>query len=195
MSYVRHENNPFLPDMHLTIKNRRVQVSPMGKDNNVLLNRDTGELFGTHVTTFKPVDGEQFIKLFTANIGLTFDLTSAGIKAFTVLMWTVQHRAIGKDQVILDMLTLADFVKFHQDDKKPLRLSESTFKRGLTELSKAQIIAKTLRQGMYWINPNFVFNGDRIAFTTVIQRQRKTEEQEERERLENELGQQRIDGI
>lgn len=195
MSYVRHENNPFLPDMHLTIKNRRVQVSPMGKDNNVLMNRDTGELFGTHVTTFKPVDGAQFIKLFTANIGLTFDLTSAGIKAFTVLMWTVQHRAIGKDQVILDMLTLADFVKFHQDDNKPLRLSESTFKRGLTELSKAQIIAKTLRQGMYWINPNFVFNGDRIAFTTVIQRQRKTEEQEERERLENELGQQRIDGI
>jgi hypothetical protein len=27
-----------------------------------------------------------------------------------------------------------------------------------------------MRQGWYFINPNFLFNGDRIAFTTVIER-------------------------
>jgi hypothetical protein len=42
----------------------------------------------------------------------------------------------------------------------------------LAELVKAQIIAKTMRQGRYFINPNFLFNGDRIAFTTVIERER-----------------------
>jgi hypothetical protein len=46
-------------------------------------------------------------------------------------------------------------------------------KRGLAELEKARIIAKTLRQGRYFINPNFVFNGDRVAFTTLIERDRR----------------------
>ena len=51
-----------------------------------------------------------------------------------------------------------------------LKLSYATLKRGINELEKAQIIAKTMRKGFYFINPNFVFNGDRIAFTTLIER-------------------------
>lgn len=176
MSVTRYKENPFMKDMQLSIKNKKIKVSPIGKDENILINQNTGEIFGTHITTYKPVDGEQFIKLFTANIGLTFDLTSSGIKAFTVLIWAVQHRALGKDEVDLDMLVLNDFIFNHKDEEKPLRLSEPTFRRGLTELSKAQIIAKTMRQGRYWINPNFVFNGDRIAFTTLIER-KKSEKQ------------------
>jgi hypothetical protein len=30
-----------------------------------------------------------------------------------------------------------------------------------------------MRQGRYFINPNFLFNGDRIAFTTVIERTKR----------------------
>ena len=48
--------------------------------------------------------------------------------------------------------------------------SKATFKRGLLELTKAKIVARTVRQGRYFINPNFMFNGDRIAFTTLIER-------------------------
>ncbi|MGP0837842.1 hypothetical protein [Serratia sp. CY85251] len=54
----------------------------------------------------------------------------------------------------------------------PLKLSHATFKRGINELEKALIIAKTLRKGRYFINPNFVFNGDRVAFTTMIERKK-----------------------
>ena len=49
----------------------------------------------------------------------------------------------------------------------------ATFKRGINELEKASIIAKTLRKGRYYINPNFVFNGDRIDFTNLIERKAK----------------------
>lgn len=58
-------------------------------------------------------------------------------------------------------------------------MSLPTFKRGLNELEKAQIIAKTMRQGRYFINPNFVFNGDRVAFSTVIERKRESREDAE----------------
>lgn len=166
----RHKTNPFLQDMIIPVKDKKVRLSPLGKDENILVNQTTGDILGTHVTTYKRVDGEHFVKLFTTNIALTFDLSAQGIKAFTILMWAIQHRAIAKDEIYLDTHTREDFIDAHEGKDKSLKLSQPTFARGLAELTKAQIIAKTLRQGVYWINPNFVFNGDRIAFTTLIER-------------------------
>lgn len=157
------------------MKGRQVKLSRLGKDDHILVNQSTGVIQGTHLTTYRQVDGEQFVKLFTANIALTFDLSAAGIKAFNVLAWVVQHNAISKDEVILDTLMVNDFL---EAQSKPLRLSIATFKRGLNELEKAQIIAKTMRKSVYFINPNFVFNGDRIAFTTLIERKPIEDQQE-----------------
>lgn len=168
MPVERHEVNPFLRDWIVPVKGRQVQLSRLGKDNNILINQSTGEISGTAVTTYRKVDSEQFVKLFTSNIGLTFDLTAAGIKAFSVLLWAVQHKAISKDQVDLDVYTLNEFFAANEDKK--LKLSKETFKRGLRELNTAEIIARTLKPGRFFINPNFVFNGDRVAFTTLIER-------------------------
>lgn len=190
MSLVRHKTNPFIGDMIVPVRGRQVKLSRLGRDQDVLVNQTTGEIRGTHLTTYKRVDGEQFIKLFTANIGLTFDLSAAGIKTFSVLLWVVQHKAISRDEVDLDALTLEEFIEDHSGSKKPLSLSLTTFKRGMNELEKAQIIAKTMRKGRYFINPNFVFNGDRVAFTTVIERKKRSA-QTEQELLE-EQGQQRL---
>lgn len=176
MSLERYETNPFLEGMLVPIKGKQVRLSLFGKDNDILVNQCTGDVRATHVVTYKQVDNDQFIKLFTANIALTFNLSSAGIKTFNVLLWTVQKNAISKDEVDLDNITLNNFIKEHHYKKPPIVFSMATFKRGITELEKAQIIAKTLRKGRYFINPNFVFNGDRVAFTTLIQRKIKTQE-------------------
>ncbi|EFK6855054.1 replication/maintenance protein RepL [Escherichia coli] len=166
----RYKTNPFLEGMIVPVKGKQVRLSRLGRDENILVNQNTGEIQGTHVTTYKQVDGEQFVKLFTANIALTFELSSQGIKAFNVLMWAMQNQSISKDEVYLDTHTREDFLAVYNNKDKPIKLSQPTFARGLAELTKAQIIAKTLRQGVYWINPNFAFNGDRIAFTTLIER-------------------------
>ncbi|WP_109428805.1 replication/maintenance protein RepL, partial [Acinetobacter baumannii] len=176
-----YKENPFLEGMVVPVKGKQVRLSRLGRDDNILVNQNTGEVQGTHVTTYKRVDSEQFVKLFTANIGLTFELSSAGIKAFGVLVWSVQNSALSKDEVDLDTLVLEAFLQCQVSaSKQPLRLSLATFKRGLNELEKAKIIAKTMRQGRYFINPNFVFNGDRIAFTTVIERKNTIEKQEDK---------------
>ncbi len=163
----RYEKNPFILGMSFPIKGKRIQLSRLGQDDNVLVNQSTGEVQGTHVVTYKSVDSEQFIKLFTSNIGLTFNLNAAGIKAFNVLMWAVQHKALGKDIVLLDSYLLEDFIKSNDHS---LNLSLTTFKRGLNELEKSKLIAKAIRKGWYYINLNFCFNGDRIAFTTLIEK-------------------------
>lgn len=168
MSIERYKENPFLKDLDLIISSKRIVISQMGRDDLVLVNQATGEMTGTSVVTHKKVDNEEFVKLFSRNIALTFDLTSAGIKALNILIWAVQNTAIHKDVVALDQLAFDDFMACNPDLKLTLR----TFQRGLTELEGAKIVAKTMRKGFYYINPNFVFNGDRIAFTTLIERKR-----------------------
>ena len=171
MSLQRYKVNPFLEDMVITARAKQVKVSSLGKDDNIIINQTTGEVHGTHVVTYKKVDEAEFVKLFAANVALTFDLKAAGIKAFTVLIWAVQHKAIGKDIVALDSFAHEEFLEAHEDKQ----LSIATFKRGLNELEKSRIIAKSMRKGFYFINPNFCFNGNRIAFTTAIEKVSKQE--------------------
>lgn len=176
---VRYEENPFIKDMVVPVKGKKIQISAMGANNSVLVNQSTGEVQGTHITTYKQVDSEQFVKLFTANIGLTFDLKSAGLKALNVLMWGVQNYALAKDQIDLEHLTLETFLKSQEGREPPIKLSLATFTRGINELESAQIVAKTIKKGRYFINPNFIFNGDRIAFTTLIERKKKSNKRDE----------------
>ncbi|MEM7874823.1 hypothetical protein [Morganella morganii] len=70
------------------------------------------------------------------------------------------------DPELVDHYTFDDFMSNNGELKMTLR----TFQRGLSELESRKIIAKTMRKGFYYINPNFVFNGDRIAFTTLIEK-------------------------
>lgn len=163
----RYKTNPFVENMQIETVGKRVVVSPMGKDNHVLVDQITGEKSATHVVSFKKRDKEKFVKVFARNIAMTFDLQSCGLKAFNVLIWTMQERCKDYDVVTLDMHTLNEFKANNQ-----LQLSVPTFRRGLSDLVKARIIAKAVRLGTYFINPNFIFNGDRVVFTTVLEREK-----------------------
>ena len=163
----RHTENPFLDSLVVKKKSKRVTVSALGSKNDVLISESTGEVKGTHVCTYKQVDDAEFVKLFVANIAMTFNLTASGIKSFNVLMFVVQYKAIQKDVVVLDKYSLDDFL---EANKAARYFSKKTFDRGLRELEKAQIIAKARKMGFYYINPSFIFNGDRIAFTRIIER-------------------------
>ncbi|NVP02800.1 hypothetical protein HWA77_21560 [Photobacterium damselae subsp. damselae] len=169
---VRHTENPFMKDLDISIRTKQVKVSKLGKDNNVLVNEDTGEVQGTFVGTYKQVDDEQFLKLFTANIALTFELKAAGIKAFNVVCWLMQQRLntaeVTNETVFIDKYTLEDFNEQHNK-----KLSRAVLYRGLDDLIENKILARARREGEYYTNPSFMFNGDRIVFATVIERKKK----------------------
>lgn len=171
---IRYETNPFVENMLIPVGSKSVQISTIGKDSNILVNQHTGEVAGTHVVARKKVDTEKFIKTFADYMAFTFDLTRAGNKALRVVMWAMKEQAMKKDVVVLDKFTLKEFLDSYGfseiDGKGSPSLSYPTFTRGLSELEKAKIIAKTVRAGTYFINPNCMFNGDRIAFTTLIER-------------------------
>lgn len=172
---IRHKENPFIEELNISVRNKSVRITKMGKKDDVaLVDMSTGEKQGTYISTKKAVDDENFLKLFTAQISLTFDLGSAGIKAFNVVCWVVQSSAIEKDILFIDQYILEDFNEAHNKT-----LSKATLYRGIKELIAAKIIARTIREGQYFLNPAFVFNGDRLVFTTIIERKKAEDYQEE----------------
>jgi len=165
----KHKENPFLNNLVVTTKGKRINVMPIGREeDNILINQHTGEVKGTHVTSYRQVDDAEFIKIFTANIALTFDLNMAGRKVFDMLIHTMQKQAITKDQVYINNDVRVDFVQEHK-----VKLAYSTMYRGIDNLIKQQIIARSTRVNIYFINPAMIFNGDRVAFTRIIERKSK----------------------
>lgn len=168
---IRHKTNPFVRDMVIPVGKKQVQITALGATDAVVVSPETGEVQGTHFVTHREVDKEKFVKIYAAYMALTFDLTAAGNKALRVLLWSVQsqYRKTEPDKVFLDQYALESFLIAPENSRnKQLVLALSTFRRGLGELTKAHIIAKTERKGQYYLNPSCVFSGDRVAFTTVL---------------------------
>lgn len=46
----RYKTNPFLEGMIVPVKGKQVRLSRLGRDENILVNQNTGEVQGTHVT-------------------------------------------------------------------------------------------------------------------------------------------------
>jgi len=167
---IRHKQNPFLDEMTINLAKKQVKISTLGHGDNILVNNETGEIAGTHVVAYKKVDSTKFVKTFADYMSFTFDLSKAGNKALRVVMWAMQTESIDKDTVNLDKYTLEKFIEEHKSNEPPITLSYPTFARGLAELDRGKIIAKSQRAGIYYINPSCMFNGNRIAFTTLIER-------------------------
>jgi len=167
---LRYSANPFFEAENVVINSKKRRVI-VGKNNDVLLNTDTGEYKTTNVVSYKEVDETQFIKIFTQNITFMMGFNASGNKAFGFLLWAIQHYSINKDLVQLDDITRIDFLKNNSNQV----FSTRTMYQGLKQLEEAKIIAKAIKYGFYYINPHFIFNGDRIRFITEIKRKKQTD--------------------
>jgi hypothetical protein len=146
-----YEKNPFMVDM--TTRTRRVTNK---RGDMMLVNSNTGEI-QSQVAGFweaEEVDATKFVKLFVKGVKALKELTGAGTKVFEVLYLRVQQ-TIGSDRVLM---------AWSEVDQALTPMSESTYMRGMRELIEKDFIAATPTQGMYWLNPSFVWNGDRLAF-------------------------------
>ena len=170
-----YDKNPFMVEM--TTKTRRVTNR---RGDMMLVNSNTGEI-QNNIAGFwesEEVDSTKFVKLFIQGVKALKELTGAGTKVFEVLYLKVQEN-IGKDQI---------YMAFSSVDQALTPMSEATYTRGMRELTEKGFIAATPSQGMYWLNPSFVWNGDRLAF---VKEYRKKSQKSTHEILE-ERGQTRL---
>jgi len=148
-----HKSNPFVSSALVATKNRRITNK---KGDMMIVNSGTGEVVAP-VAGFwqtEEVDSTKFVKLYLNGVKAFRDLSSAGAKVFEVLYFEVQ-KAIGQDKI---------YLSFGLVDQAANPMAPSTYKRGLHELITKGFLAATALQGWYWLNPDYLWNGDRLAF-------------------------------
>lgn len=183
---VRHKENPFLQASGIATRKKRVTV----KGNKAVVDMDTGEVEDVaEIVMVRTVDTEQFVKIFTQNLRVFFDLTSPTMKLLQVLLAQVQ-RTPNSDRVMLSMPIMLDYFT---ETAQP-SLSKASFHRAVKELLVKEFIAATALPGLFFINPNLFFNGDRVRFVNEVKRKRGNGEQAERAELVRSMESGLVDG-
>lgn len=176
-----YETNPFMCGTEVSTKTRRIT----NKRGNMMLVSNEGEIV-SNVAGFweaEEVDSTKFLKLFVNGVKALAELSNAGTKVFELLYSQMQQN-VGKDRIYLSHRRAMD---------SGLIISEATYMRGMRELSEKGFIAATPEIGLFWVNPDYLWNGDRLAFVKEYRRAstKKPADQAERDKLEA-RGQQRL---
>ena len=176
-----YKMNPFVFDKELKIetKTRNLTVRKgtelVNKDN-----ADESESYFSNIVQKKEVDKEEFIKLFTSQIKVYFDLTKTAHKIFLIIL-ALYQKEIGKDYVLLTCKKAQNVAK-----TLDFELSAPIFYRGIKELVEKKIIAKSVDKIVFYINPAIFFNGDRARFVTeVIKKKEEIEKNQLLQELED----------
>lgn len=147
-----YETNPFMSSVNLATRTRRVT----NKRGDMMLVNRAGEIQAPIAGFWeaKEVDEGKFVKLFVNGVKALKELTGAGTRVFE-LLYMRMSKTIGKDQVLMS---------FQDVDQAITPMSEATYMRGMSELIEKGFLAASPVQSVYWLNPDYVFNGDRLAF-------------------------------
>ena len=171
----RYASNPFISNAMVNTKTGVKRISSKGGDRMMVVSESTGEIMApAGFWQAQEVDKTQFVKLYVNGVKAFKELTGAGTKVFEVLYMKVQA-GIGKDQLMLTFPNL---------DQSINPMSEATFYRGMRELIEKGFIAESTVPGIYYLNPDYLWNGDRLAFVKEFRLKSTPTDQAKRDALE-----------
>lgn len=149
----KHTTNPFVSTAIVSTKTRRITNK---KGDMMVVSSSTNEIVSPLVGFWhsEEVDNTKFVKLYVNGVRAFRDLTSAGTKVFELLYLEVQKN-IGKDVIWLNFIEV---------DQSITPMGKSTFMRGMRELLEKGFIAESTVPSKYFLNPDYIWNGDRLAF-------------------------------
>lgn len=149
---IRYKTNPFVANTNTSIGTRRLTNKTGDK---MMIVSEHGEILapaGFHEVI--EVDKSKFVKLYVNGVKAFTELTNAGARVFELLFNEVQNNP-RKDEILIN---------FGMIDQEITPISRSTFNRGINELFEKNFLACTTRQNYYFLNIDYMFNGDRLAF-------------------------------
>jgi hypothetical protein len=158
-----HSKNPFT-DCKFKVQTARKKKYLKSRDNYEIADIATGELIETQFITKQLIDAEEFIKIFSTYSAILWGLTSPGAKLLSLILQTVQKEK-NKDTILLDCVSCNKW----NTDNPSKKISPTTFSRGKKNLLDCGIIAYSTRYFEFFINPRILFNGDRLAITTIYE--------------------------
>lgn len=152
---VRYDSNPFLPDAALNTNEGTKRRALRSKDGTQLMVTTAGgqEIGPAGFWHTQEVDKTQFVKLYVNGVKAFAGLSGAGAQVFG-LVYAELQASPGKDVIRLS---------YAEIDQSITTISKATFMRGVKELLAKRFLAEGQVSGKYFVNPDYVFNGDRLA--------------------------------
>lgn len=153
-----YRSNPSIPDALATMKTGVKRISSPIKSNTELIvsNPSTGEVYsgvGLGFHTKVKVDKEQFIKLYVKGVSAFTGLSKAGARVLEMVI-SESKKYIDKDTIFLSPRVANEV----------FLIPMATFMRGMKELLVKEILFEHIDENWYYININYMFNGDRLVF-------------------------------
>lgn len=149
----QYNANPFVSPGLIETRTKRLTNN---KGGMMVVNRETNKVVAPIAGFWQAheVDNTKFVKLYINGVKAFRDLTSAGTKVFELLYLEVQKN-IGKDLI---------WLSFGEIDQAATPMGKATFMRGMRELIEKGFLAESTTQSKYFLNPDYIWNGDRLAF-------------------------------
>jgi len=153
----RYTDNPFIDNFSVTVKKRTLTVAK----GLQITDQEQKDVSAGTVGMYKLVDTEEFVKVYTQNIRFFFDLSHTAQNVLMPLMLEIQKSAKDVAHIYFSYDDAIENCKILEIK----HMSRVTFNRGINELIKSDFIAPAAKgNNWWWLNPNLVFNGDRIKF-------------------------------
>jgi hypothetical protein len=148
-SLPEYEDNPSLPVVsHNTQIGTRRLTNKAG--DKCMIVSESGEILapaGFHEII--EVDRTQFVKMYVGGVTAFNDLSAAGAKVFK-FVYNFILKNPNTDRIVLS-------------PKHVKNVAKATFERGLTELLSKEILYRSTVTYVFFLNVNYMFNGDRLA--------------------------------
>ena len=148
-----YSQNPFWETTNIKVGTKKIRVS---RGTHISDEGETVQHSGIHIV--ESVDKDQFVKLYTKNMKIIFDLKPTTQKVLMTVLDALQ-KCPGMDKIYLNWFTVEDYSEKHK-----LGISERSFYNAMKDLLGKGFIAESDQPNMYWINPHLFFNGDRMIF-------------------------------
>jgi hypothetical protein len=150
--------NPSRP----TLVSLRSKVIPLetNSDALIVIDEGTGEVLGQGslgLIKRDRVDRARFIKVYEAGMKQFFQLSSSAASVLGVVYREVMENP-NTDRVELNMFKV---------QRCGLKISDRTYQRSVRELLDKKFLYMSPSEGVYFINVNYVYNGDRFYTATV----------------------------
>ena len=166
----KYRENPFLDKIVIQTRGKRIRSNVT---SHHIIENDTGNISGLSLSAFAEVDTEEYVKVYTMNLGMMFDLSSAAMRILNIVMRAMQKHSINKDTLYLN-LDRANEISKNMNNKG---IAKASFYNGIKELIDRKIIAKSVDTNLFFINPNVIFNGDRVTFMNTYQKKQDKKNQ------------------
>lgn len=156
--YNKHDKSPFLGEvLDIQVGKRRRILA--GKGNDDLIVSQEGEVLGSQVFAIhEKVDNEKFTKIYERGMVEMFNLSKSGLRVFGYITSIVKPN---KGDVIFEIDSCMDYTGYKT--VKPIL-------KGISELLNSKFIARSKYHYRYFINPTMFFNGSRVAFIKVYEK-------------------------